>query len=286
MRDYGKVHTSFWGSKSIRAMSEDARTLAMYLLTCPHGTIAGVFRLPDGYVCEDIQWDADRVDRTLDELFENGFATRCKETKWVFVHKHMEWNPPENPNQIKSAAKVAQQIPDTCSWKSAFFDQFGAYLGLAKQSKIEKKKPLRNPSETVQVTVKETVSEPITITITEAITEAITGTGDKTKAAAQAPFVLPDWIPVDAWAAFMEVRKSKKAKNTDYALSLLVKAMEKIKGDGLDPLEALNNSIKAGWSDVYPPKGNTKGPPRPSGKHSGFSQFDYNEGIGKDGTLS
>lgn len=67
-------------------------------------------------------------------------------------------------------------------------------------------------------------------------------------------FVLPDWIPVDTWAAFMETRKAKKAKSTDYALSLIVKDLERFKAAGHDPVAVLNNSIKAGWSDVYEPK--------------------------------
>lgn len=66
--------------------------------------------------------------------------------------------------------------------------------------------------------------------------------------------VLPDWIPADTWAAFMETRKAKKAKSTDYALSLIVKSLEKFMAAGHDPVEILNNSIKAGWSDVYEPK--------------------------------
>ena len=71
MRDYGKVHTSFWTSETIRSMSEDARILAMYLLTCPHNTIAGVFRLPDGYICDDMQWPIERVLKAFAETVEN-----------------------------------------------------------------------------------------------------------------------------------------------------------------------------------------------------------------------
>lgn len=67
-------------------------------------------------------------------------------------------------------------------------------------------------------------------------------------------FVLPDWIPADAWAAFMETRKAKKAKSTAYALGLIVKSLETFRAAGHDPLAILNASIKAGWSDVYPPK--------------------------------
>ena len=130
MRDYGKVHTSFWTSSNIRELSEDGRALAIYLLTCPHGTIAGVFRLPDGYACEDLQWTSERVKTTLAELFANGFATRCEVTKWVWVTKHFEWNPPENPNQKKAAAKMAAQVPDSCSWKAVFIGKCAVHMGM------------------------------------------------------------------------------------------------------------------------------------------------------------
>lgn len=74
-----------------------------------------------------------------------------------------------------------------------------------------------------------------------------------TRADAQ-DFVLPGWVPADTWAAFMETRKTKKAKSTAYALRLIVKSLETFRNAGHDPVAILNASIKAGWSDVYPPK--------------------------------
>ena len=157
MRDYGKVHTSFWTSLTIRSMSEDARVLAMYLLTSPHGTIAGVFRLPDGYVCEDLQWDSKRVNKGFMELLSNGFANRCETTKWVWIVKHLQWNSPENPNQKKSAQKIAYSIPDQCSWKQEYMRHSAEILDI----KLE---PFANPSETL--------SQPVTVTETVTVTEA------------------------------------------------------------------------------------------------------------------
>lgn len=146
MRDYGKVHTCFWSSDTTRGMSEDARMLALYLLTCSHGTLAGVFRAPDGYICEDMQWTAERVSVTLSELLAKGFANRCETTKWVWIIKHLEWNPPENPNQRKSALKLAQQIPDQCCWKADYMRDCGELFGLEPTPK----EPLpANPSATV-----------------------------------------------------------------------------------------------------------------------------------------
>lgn len=123
-------------------MSDDAKMLALYLMTCPHSTIAGVFRLPDGYVAEDLGWDSTRVAEGFAELLSKGFANRCGTTKWVWICKHLEWNKPENPNQRKSAQKIAVSVPDECGWKPDFMRVCGHFLDLevATQS---------NPCETV-----------------------------------------------------------------------------------------------------------------------------------------
>ena len=54
MRDYGRVYSTFWSSETTGTMSDDGKLLSVYLMTCSHATIAGVFRLPDGYVAEDL----------------------------------------------------------------------------------------------------------------------------------------------------------------------------------------------------------------------------------------
>jgi len=145
MRDYGKVHTSFWSSASIRSLSEDARTLAFYLLTNPHGTIAGVFRLPDGYVMEDLQWGLERVNKGFNELVAEGFVNRCGTTKWVQIINHFTWNPLENPNQRKAAAKVAHQIPESCAWKPDFMRVCADILGIESTTKNNHSETLSEP---------------------------------------------------------------------------------------------------------------------------------------------
>jgi virulence-associated protein VagC len=116
--------------------------LALYLLSGPHGTIAGVCRLPDGYVHEDLGWSIKRVREGFAELFRKGFANRCETTDWVWIRRFLAWNQPENPNQWKAARKIASSVPSKCSWKAAFSSVFAN----AERGIIE---PLPNPSETV-----------------------------------------------------------------------------------------------------------------------------------------
>lgn len=147
MREYGKVHATFWSSETTQALSEDGQRLALYLLTCGHGTIAGVFRLPDGYVCEDLRWSPERVREGFAELLSNGFANRCETTKWVWVIKHFRWNQLDNPNQRKSAAKCAAEVPEKCSWKASYIRDCGGYFGLSQTPSSETvEEPFRNPS--------------------------------------------------------------------------------------------------------------------------------------------
>ncbi|WP_193147699.1 hypothetical protein [Citrobacter freundii] len=117
MRDYGKVHTSFWISDGMRRVSDDARLLALYLLTGQHTNMIGCFRLPDGYVSEDLAWTFERVSKGFDELSKNGFATRDPVSKWVLIRNFMSWNPVENPNQGIAAMRLFSQVPDKSTVK-------------------------------------------------------------------------------------------------------------------------------------------------------------------------
>jgi hypothetical protein len=142
LREYGRVHSAFWSSADVQALSDDGKMLALYLLTCSHGTIAGVCRMPDGYVAEDLKWSSGRVSKGFEELFEKRFATRCEATKWVWIAKFLQWNAPENPNQWKAVWKVVGQIPGQCSWRADFLRLLASLTG-------KDPPPEANPCETV-----------------------------------------------------------------------------------------------------------------------------------------
>jgi hypothetical protein len=118
MRDYGKVFSTFWTSETTRDLSDDGKLLAFYLLTGPHTSLIGSFRLPDGYASGDLGWAPERVSKGFEDLFQKGFATRDEESNWGVVHNYLKFNPIKNPNQFKSAIKLFGQIPDTAAIKS------------------------------------------------------------------------------------------------------------------------------------------------------------------------
>jgi len=160
MRDYGKVFCAIWASEDFRSMSEDSRTLALYLLTCQHCTAVGAFRLPDAYAADDLQWSVERVLKGFAELSANGFASRDERSKWVCISKFLDWNPIENPNQAKSAAKLIDQVPEGGA-KSMLLQavrRLGRYMT---ELGVE---PLPNPLATV--------TKPVAVAVTGAVTGA------------------------------------------------------------------------------------------------------------------
>lgn len=65
---------------------------------------------------------------------------------------------------------------------------------------------------------------------------------------------LPDWIPEDAWKAFVAMRKKIKAPLTDDAVSLAVRELEKLMNDGHRPRAVLEQSTLNSWRGLFPIK--------------------------------
>lgn len=156
MRDYGKIHSSFWTSDDLRGLSDTGRLLASYLLTSPHTNQIGCFRLPDGYVCDDLNWPSERVREGFDELSNKGFAAREDATKWVLIYKFLKWNQIENPNQAKSAEKQFDQVPAACSLRTPLAVAFAEFSRFP----VLTAKPLHKGSPTLAEPSQEPFLEP------------------------------------------------------------------------------------------------------------------------------
>lgn len=77
-------------------------------------------------------------------------------------------------------------------------------------------------------------------------------------------YIVPEWIDKDTWEAFLEMRRKMKAAQTEFALSLIIKDLEKFKASGDDPNEVLQKSITNSWKGVFPLKGGQHGAHRRS----------------------
>lgn len=87
---------------------------------------------------------------------------------------------------------------------------------------------------------------------------------------------LPTWIDEEIWGEFIGHRGDLKKPMSERAQRMTLKKLEMMKARGLNPNEALCNSIMNGWQGVfdYEPKG--KGDYKPA-SHSEYKGPDYGE---------
>ena len=113
MRDYGVVRVRSGHGPNGRSLASEARDLALYLLTSPHGNSLGCFRLPMAYLCDDLDANAKAVSKSLDELRAIGFLERDEEDGWTWICDFLEHNPVPNSNVGKAIGKLVEQIPQS-----------------------------------------------------------------------------------------------------------------------------------------------------------------------------
>lgn len=78
---------------------------------------------------------------------------------------------------------------------------------------------------------------------------------------------LPDWLPRDAWDAFVEMRKKERHPLTETAVKLAIGKLEKLRTAGQDVRTVLEESTFNGYRGLWPaPATNANGskaPPKP-----------------------
>jgi hypothetical protein len=119
MREFGVIHTAYWTDEKIATLSDTAKLLGAYLLTCPHSNAIGCFRLPLGYISEDLHWSHDKVRGALGELSNIGFICRDENSTWTLIRNFLAFNTIENPNVGKACMRLADAVPTSFP----FFEQ-------------------------------------------------------------------------------------------------------------------------------------------------------------------
>lgn len=169
MRDYGKVATVIFLDPKSAQWDNDVFRLAIYLLAGPHTSKTGVFRLPIGYVLEDLgkAFSANpyitlpeglrNPSETLSIAFRylelDSFIRYCPETSYVWIINFLKYNEFDNPNVAKSALAELKKVPNNCCFLPEMIETI-RHLGKWEWAKknlydLEIPKNYRNPSETL-----------------------------------------------------------------------------------------------------------------------------------------
>jgi len=225
-------------------LSREARELYLYIITCPHGNMLGMFVLRPGYVVDDLRLSSrQRFAQLLGELLHQHLVAWDEEAEIILDLEYLDKHPLDNPNQVKAAVKKLDELPKTKLFSD--LKQLIERLG----------KPLYEP---LLKRLDERLGQPVTVTVT------VTGTEEppypplrsnptsRSKGNGNA-FTLPAFIPQEEWDAFVEMRL-RKGTLTNYAKKLIADKLAKLQSMGHDPGDVLRQSVERGWKGVFPVK--------------------------------
>ena len=164
MSEYSKIQKRIWNSRTFHHLSEDAKFLWFYILTCPHSNMLGLYVLKPGYVHEDLGWSNQRFSKSFNELLNIQLSNGCQglikydsDNNLILIKNFLEHNPLQNPNQVTAAIKKIRDLPI-----SPLFKDLKLFIEQLQQPFIEP----------VTVTVAETVS----VTVAEAEEKTVSKT--------------------------------------------------------------------------------------------------------------
>lgn len=64
--------------------------------------------------------------------------------------------------------------------------------------------------------------------------------------------IIPDWVDKEAWKDFSDMRIKMRKPMTKVAIRLTIEALKKLKSQGQNPKDILNQSIQRSWQGVFP----------------------------------
>lgn len=108
---YRKVEVKIWNDEKFLQLSPLAKLLFFYLMTCPHGNLAGIYALKKGYATDDMKCTTDEFDSWMKEISDLEMAKFDDQNHVLWICNHIEYNPFPNRNVMKNAAGYVSDLP-------------------------------------------------------------------------------------------------------------------------------------------------------------------------------
>ncbi len=110
---YQRIASRFWDDGRVRTWSDNAKLLSLYLQTCRHRSLEGIFKMPLTYIGEDLGWTLRRIRKGMDELIAAEHISYDSASKVLLLRKSLRYQSPTNPNVGKAAIRRLLGLPET-----------------------------------------------------------------------------------------------------------------------------------------------------------------------------
>lgn len=123
---YQPVLVKVWTGESFAAVSERARLLFLFLLTCPQTTLlCGVVVASVGTIAHALRWSESEVREHMAELAADG-TVAFDEAGVVWLPNALTYNPPDNPSIVTGWRNFWGLVP-ACPLKVSVWDRLHAF---------------------------------------------------------------------------------------------------------------------------------------------------------------
>jgi hypothetical protein len=123
---YQPVFVKVWTGESFAAVSERARLLFLFLLTCPQTTLlCGVVVASVGTIAHALRWSESEVREHMAELAADG-TVAFDEAGVVWLPNALTYNPPDNPSIVTGWRNFWGLVP-ACPLKASVWDRLHAF---------------------------------------------------------------------------------------------------------------------------------------------------------------
>ena len=155
MRDYAKVSPQFWigeTGKKLRKAGAEAQVVALYLMTCPHANMIGMYYLPVMYLAHETGIGMEGASKGLQSAIEAGICSYDEASEIVWVHEMARYQIADQLAETDKRCKGVQNEYDAVPenpFLAGFFDKYKVSFHMTKKrgSGGERASPIEAPSE-------------------------------------------------------------------------------------------------------------------------------------------
>lgn len=123
---YAKINEAIWGDSRFKSVSDSAKLLYIYLLSCSVCNSVGIFRIGMGMIEDDTDIERPTIKAALGELESNELISY--RGGWVWFNRYLRWNEPTSPNHARRCADELAEV----SMKGAPKEALCSFLGSTK----------------------------------------------------------------------------------------------------------------------------------------------------------
>jgi hypothetical protein len=133
MRTFSVVYPQFWDGKTgkqFRKMGAETQVIALYLITCRHAHMSGIYYLPKQTITYETGQTRKSVDLVLRRLTEAGFAFYDDESEFIWVKEMLFWQVKElkpDDHRVKGVVKWCNSLPNL-TFTTQFRERYGPFL--------------------------------------------------------------------------------------------------------------------------------------------------------------